>query len=166
MKIEKDKTVTVEYSLRDANNIVIDSSKESGPFTYVYGRGQTLPGMEEILEGQEEGFTFDGLIPCDKAYGKKDKEFHIPVPKDEFENIDDLEVGMHLSITNNYDEQQEMEIIAIDKENVTIDANSPYADMDIKFECKVLEVRDATEEEIKEATFECGCGCGEHDHED
>lgn len=168
MIVEDKKAVTIEYTLKDANNIVIDSSNESGPFTYIHGMDETLPGMEEILDGKEEGFTFDGEIPCEKAYGKKDKEFFMPVPREEFEDADDLEVGMFLSIMNNYDEQQEMEIISIDDENITIDANSPYADMDIKFTCKIIEVRDATEEELKEAQeahdHECGCGCEGHDH--
>lgn len=167
MKVTNDKVVTVEYSLKDNNNIVIDSSEISGPFTYVHGHEQTLEGMEDILLGQEEDFIFDGVIPCEKAYGKKDKEFFMPVPKSEFENIDDLKVGMSLAIINNYDESQDMEIISIDDTTVTIDANSPYADMDIKFTCKVLEIRDATEEELAEAAEEEECGCGiegDHDH--
>ncbi len=167
MKISDKKLVTLEYTLKDSNSINIDNSKDSGPFVYIHGMDETLPGMEEILEGQEVGFTFDGEIPCEKAYGKRDKDQFVPVPKDEFEDFDDLEVGMHLSIMNNYEEAQEMEIIAIDKENVTIDANSPYVDMDIKFTCKITEVRDATEEELKEAQeehdHECGCGCGDHE---
>jgi len=159
--------VTVDYTLKDDKGIVIDSSKESGPFSYIQGMEETLPGMEEILEGQKEGFTFDGVIPCDKAYGKRDKEFFMPVPKDDFENADALEVGMSISIINNYDEAQEMEIIAIDNENITIDANSPYADMDIQFSCKVLEVREATKEEIEESLEELhhhdeDCDCGNH----
>lgn len=167
MKIANDKVVTVEYTLKDNNNIVIDSSEVNGPFTYIHGHEQTLEGMEDILLGKDDAFTFDGVIPCEKAYGKKDKEFFMPVPKSEFENIDDLKVGMSLAIMNNYDESQDMEIIAIDDTTVTIDANSPYADMDIKFTCKVLEVRDATEEELAEAAEEEECGCGiegDHDH--
>ncbi|MGL1893882.1 MAG: FKBP-type peptidyl-prolyl cis-trans isomerase [Spirochaetaceae bacterium] len=165
MKITDNKLVTIEYSLKDSNKINIDNSKESGPFSYLHGMDQTLPGMEDILDGQEVGFTFDGEIPCEKAYGKRDKEQFIPVPKEEFEDVADFEVGMSLSIMNNYDEPQEMEIMAIGKDTVTIDANGPYVDMDIKFTCKVIEVRDATAEELKEAQeehdHECGCGCGD-----
>lgn len=164
--IEKDKTVTFEYSLIDEKGVEIDSSEKSGPFTYVHGYSETLTGMEEILDGKEEGFIFDGVIPCEKAYGRRSDENLVPVPREEFEDCSNFEVGMFLNIVNSYDEPQEMEIVAIDKENITIDANGPYADMDIKFSCKVLEVRDATEDEIKEAseihTHECGCGCGDH----
>ncbi len=167
MTIIKHKMVTFEYSLKDEKGITIDSSEQSGPFTYIHGMEQTLPGMEDILDGKENGYTFDGEIPCDKAYGKKDKEFYVPVPREEFENADDLVVGTSISIMNSYEELQEMEIIAVDKENITIDANSPYADMDLKFICKVIEVRESTSEEIKEAQeehdHECGCGCGDHE---
>lgn len=167
MLITKNKMVTVEYSLKDNKGIIIDSSEKSGEFTYIQGLDQTLQGMEEILEGQKLDFTFDGEIPCEKAYGKKDKEFFMPVPREEFEDVDNLVVGTFISIMNNYEEAQEMEIISIDKENITIDANSPYADMDIGFTCKVIEVRDATEEELKEAQeehdHECDCGCGDHE---
>lgn len=169
MKATENSVITIEYTLKNDKGETIDSSEKAGPFTYIQGMEQTLEGMEEILDGKEEDFTFDGLIPCDKAYGKKDDEFHIPVPTAEFENLDDLKVGGFLTIMNNYDEPQDMEIVAIDDENVTIDANSPYADMDIKFTCKVLEVREATEEELQEAKEELeddhhhehgdSCGC-------
>lgn len=166
MIIAKEKVVTINYSLIDENGDIIDSSEVSEPFTYVHGMEQTLPGIEEVLNGKETGFKYDGIIPCESAYGKKDDEFLIPVPKEDFENHEEFKVGMHLSIVNNYGEEQEMEIVAIDDKNITIDANSPYADMDIKFKCEVLEVRDATEEEIKEANelheHDCDCGCGSH----
>lgn len=166
MIIDKNKAVTFEYTLKDVNGNIIDSSEKSGDFTYVHGMEQTLPGMEEVLEGKEEGFTFDGVIPCTKAYGEKSDEFHIPVPKSEFEDCSEYKVGMHLSIVNNYDENQEMEIVAIDEENIIIDANSPYAGMDIGFTCKVLEVREATKEELEEAKelleHNCDCGCDDH----
>ena len=58
MTITKDKAVTIEYSLKDDKGIVIDSSELSGPFFYIHGMEETLPGMEEILEGQKVGFTF------------------------------------------------------------------------------------------------------------
>lgn len=163
MTIIKNKMVTFEYSLKDEKGITIDNSEKSGPFTYIHGMEQTLPGMEDILDGKEFGFIYDGEIPCEKAYGKKDKEFFIPVPREDFENVDDLVVGNSISIMNSYEEPQEMEIIAIDNENITIDANSPYADMDLKFSCKVIDVRNATEEELDEAQEEHECGCGDHE---
>ncbi|MBN2617519.1 MAG: FKBP-type peptidyl-prolyl cis-trans isomerase [Spirochaetales bacterium] len=167
MIIEKNKAVTVEYSLKDDKGVVIDSSEISGEFTYVHGMEQTLEGMEDILEGKEAGFTYEGVIPAAKAYGNRSDEFLIPVPKEEFEDTDSFEVGSFLSIENNYGEIQEMEIVSVDDENVTIDANSPYADMDISFSCKVIEVRDATEEELAEAMedheHDCNCGCEDHE---
>ncbi len=160
MLITKDAMVSLEYSLADTNGNLIDKSEKGEAFEYIHGHEMTLEGIEEILEGKEAGFTYEGVIPCDKAYGKRDQMFFIPVPKEEFEDVDKFEVGMKLTIVNNYDEEQEMEILEIDDENVTIDANSPYADMDIKFSCKVIDVRKATQEEIDEIEEEHSCGCG------
>lgn len=164
MKIEKNCAVTFEYTLKDSSGTVIDDSRDYGPFFYIHGVEEILPGMEEVLDGKEEGFQYEGIIPCEKAYGEKSDEFHIPVAKAEFKNLDKLKAGMTLLIDNNYGEKQEMEIISIDDENVIIDANSPYAGMDIGFTCKVLEVRKATEEELEEVNHihDHDCDCGDH----
>lgn len=166
MKIEKDTVVSIEYSVSDLDGNVIDSSDSSEVFTYIHGYEMTLPGIEEVLTGKEEGFTYEGIIPAEKAYGKRDEEFFIPVPKSEFKHITDFSVGMKIAIVNNFGDEQEMEIVAVDGDNVTIDANSPYVDKDVKFTCKVVEVREVTEEELKEMedehSHDCDCGCGDH----
>lgn len=161
MIIEKERVVSIEYSLKDTEGTVIDSSENSGAFTYIHGMAQTLPGIEEVLNGKEAGFTYEGTIPAEKAYGEKSDDYHIPVPRSEFPEGDTLKAGMFITIVNNYEEEQEMEIISVDDENIVIDANSPYAGKDVLFTCNVLEVREATEEEIEEATHSCGCGCGD-----
>lgn len=168
MKIEKDTVVSIEYKVTDPDGNIIDSSENSEIFTYIHGYDMTLPGIEEVLTGNKEGFTYEGIIPAAKAYGEKSEEFFIPVPKKEFKHIDEFSVGMKITIVNNFGDEQDMEVVAVDDENVTIDANSPFAGLDLNFSCKVLEVREVTQEELKELEAEEhhhhgeDCGCGNH----
>lgn len=167
MKIVKDTVVSIEYKVTDPEGNIIDSSDSSEVFTYIHGYDMTLPGIEEILTGKEEGFTYEGIIPAEKAYGKRSEEFFIPVPKSEFKHITEFTAGMKIAIVNNFGDEQEMEVVAVDDDNVTIDANSPYVDLDLNFSCEVLEVREVTPEELKELEEEhhhhdCDCGCEDH----
>lgn len=168
MIINKDKVVSIEYTLTDLEGNLVDSSENSEVFTYIHGYEMTLPGIEEVLDGKEEGFSYSGTIPCEKAYGKRDKEYFIPVPKSEFKHIDNFSIGMKILIVNNFGDEQEMEVVDMDDNSVTIDANSPWADKDLNLELKVLEVREVTPEELKEMEEEShhhhgpDCGCKDH----
>ena len=63
MKVEKDKIVAIEYSLKDEDGNVIDSSANSGsPLEYLHGHGNLIPGLEKILEGKNPGEKFSAIL--------------------------------------------------------------------------------------------------------
>ena len=63
MKIEKDTTVSLEYTLKDANGEVLDSSDVMGPLEYIHGYNMIISGLEKALEGKEEGAEFKQVVP-------------------------------------------------------------------------------------------------------
>ena len=70
MKIERDTTVNVEYTLKNKNGDILDSSQAMGPLEYIHGYGMIIPGLERALEGKEEGESFKKEVPPSEAYGE------------------------------------------------------------------------------------------------
>ncbi len=54
MLVQKDKVVSIHYTLKDKDGKIIDTSSGRDPLTYLHGNGNLIPGMEEGLEGTEE----------------------------------------------------------------------------------------------------------------
>jgi len=98
MEIAKHKSVTVEYTLKNDAGDVLDTSSNRGPLTYIQGVGNMIPGFESALEGKKSGekFAFE-VAPAD-GYGEKDANLMFSVPKDRFQGVQDLKVGMRFEV--------------------------------------------------------------------
>ncbi|RME89802.1 MAG: peptidylprolyl isomerase [Candidatus Hydrogenedentota bacterium] len=147
MKIEKNKVASFHYTLKDKEGNVIDSSEGREPLKYLHGAGQLIEGMEEGLEGKEKGDEFDLEIAPEKAYGNRNEELIAEIPKSEFAQFPDLQVGMQFQLSGPAGNQV-VTVKEIKDDVVVIDANHPLAGETLNFHIEVTEVRDATEEEI------------------
>ena len=152
MKIADDCLVTLEYTLKDDDQKVLDSSEQMGPLDYVHGYRQLIPGLEKALQGRETGESFSLTVAPQQAYGEIDPRAVFEVSRAQFPPDTQLEVGMEFVITG------------IDGDIITLDANHPLAGKTLHFDIKVTGVRDATPEELEEVqqSFVAGCGssCG------
>ena len=83
MKIGKDTAVTLSYKVADAQGKLVEQS--SAPMVYLHGGyGNTLPKIEEALDGQEPGFqTVLALEPQD-AFGLRDESLVQTIPRTQF----------------------------------------------------------------------------------
>ena len=160
MQIAKHKVVTFEYTLTDDGGAVIDSSKGREPFAYIQGTGNIIPGLEDALEGKSAGEQVQARIPPERAYGERDNRLSQVVPKDRCEGAETLEVGMQFH-TQGEAGHQVVTITSVEDNEVTVDANHPLAGMHLNFDVTVLEVRDATEEELAHGHVH---GPGGHEH--
>jgi FKBP-type peptidyl-prolyl cis-trans isomerase SlyD len=125
---------------------------ENDPVEYFHGGGNIVPGLEKALEGKEAGDTFDVTVPPEEAYGEYDDDNMIEVLKADFGYEDmkeDLEVGTEVELMDEDDEILEGVIHEIGDEVVVVDLNPPHAGKTIRYVGKVMDVRDATEEEIE-----------------
>ncbi len=148
MKVEPKKVVTLEYKITLATGELVDSSENSGPFTYIHGIGAIIPGLEKGLEGMEQGEEKEIEIPASEGYGNRNDELVTVVSRSQFPEDAQLEVGAEFYTYNDKGETIPFTIAAIDGDNVTIDFNHPLAGKDLVAWVKVIEVRDATPEEI------------------
>jgi FKBP-type peptidyl-prolyl cis-trans isomerase SlyD len=170
MEITKNKAVTVEYTLHDADGALLDTSSGRGPMTYIQGSGSMIPGFEAALEGKGAKEKFSFVVEPAQGYGEWDQAMLFPVPRQHFNDIDGLKEGMGLTVQAP-DGMALVLVKEIGDEMVTLDANHPLAGKQLFFDVEVLAVRDATEAELSAADCQgscspscctsCGSSCGE-----
>ena len=147
MEIKKDRVVTIDYSLSDDFGRIIDSSEENEPLVYLHGNDNIIPGLERELEGKIPGETLSCSIPPTDAYGERNESLVFKVNKKDFGD-------------NGEDGTLIVTVVNVDGEEVTLDANHPLAGETLHFDVKVVDVREATPEEL-----EHGHAHGEYDDE-
>ena len=157
MKIAKHVVVEIDYVVKDIQGNLLDSSEEFGSLTYVQGVGGMVPGLEVALAGKTTGDTLDIVIPAKDAYGVRSADLEQIIPMDTFE--DKSLVVLESEFELHEDGEVKIALITeIDGDDVHIDLNHPFADLDIHYDVKVLQVREATKEEIESGHVH-GAGC-------
>ena len=162
MKIAENKVVVLHYAVSDSEDTLIDSSYDHNPLAIIYGTGYLIPGLEEALTDRQAGDKFDVEVKADQAYGQRFDDYVQTVPKTMFADIDVLELGSQLRATTD-DGEQTVIVIDVQEDEITVDGNHPLAGIDLKFDVEILEVRDATEDELEHGHVHGEGGCG-HSH--
>ena len=162
MKISANKVVVLHYAVSDNEYTLIDSSYDHSPLAVIQGTGYLIPGLEDALTDHVAGDKFEVEVAADQAYGQRHDGYVQTVPKDMFGSIDDLAVGAQLRATTD-DGEQTVIVIDVTEDEITVDGNHPLAGMDLKFDVEILEVRDATEDELSHGHVHSEDGCG-HQH--
>jgi FKBP-type peptidyl-prolyl cis-trans isomerase SlyD len=160
MAIEKDKVVSIDYTLTGDNGKVLDSSQGREPLAYLHGAGNIIPGLETALEGKNEGDQLNVQIPPDQAYGPRDERMVQPVPRTAFQGVADIQPGMQFQAQTNAGPRL-ITVVAVGGDQVTIDANHPLAGATLNFDVTVRNVRDATDQEKSHGHVH---GAGGHQH--
>jgi FKBP-type peptidyl-prolyl cis-trans isomerase SlyD len=162
MKITSNKVAIIHYAVSDSEDTLIDSSYDHKPLAVIHGTGFLIPGLEEALEGHETGDKFTVSVPPESGYGERFDDYVQTVPKEMFADIEDLEVGAQLRATTD-DGEQTVIVVDMTEDTITVDGNHPLAGIELKFEVDVIEVRDATADELEHGHVHGEGGCG-HDH--
>ena len=162
MKITDNKVVVLHYAVSDSEDTLIDSSYDHSPLAVIQGSHYLIPGLEEALIDHEAGDKFEVEVSADNAYGQREDGFVQTVPKEMLGNIEGLDVGSQLRATTD-DGEQTVIVIDVQDDEITVDGNHPLAGIDLKFDVEILEVRDATEEELAHGHVHAEGGCG-HSH--
>jgi FKBP-type peptidyl-prolyl cis-trans isomerase SlyD len=156
MQITKNKVAGIHYTLRDNTGTIIDTSDGREPLYYLHGAGNLIAGMEEGLEGKAKGDKFQLTISPDKGYGEKDPGMTQQVPRSAFGN-QEVKKGMKFST----DRGAVVTVTDVGLDSVTVDANHPLAGVELNFAVEVMEVRNATDEELSHGHVH---GPGGHQH--
>jgi len=156
MKIAKDTVVTLHFKVAEANGRLIEQSKD--PMVYLHGGYEnTLPKIEEALEGREPGYETTLQLQPEDAFGQRDESLLRVIPKSEFPP--GVKVGGQLEGRTDGGQPHVFHVMKIKGQEVHLDGNHPLAGKALRFTLKVTGVRTASAEEIEHRHVH-----GEHGH--
>ena len=148
MLIAANKAVSIDYTLTNDAVEVIDSSAGGAPLVYLQGAGNIIPGLEKALEGKAVGDELTVAVEPEDAYGEYAAELVSTLSRSMFEGVDELEVGMQFHASAPDGQMQIVTIRDLDGDDVTVDGNHPLAGQRLNFQVKIINIRDASQEEI------------------
>lgn len=146
-KISKDSMVTLSYQIKSGDEI-LDEKSIKNPISYLHGYGFLLPAVELVLEGQQAGFKTHLKVPAEDAYGPYDDSLLKKMNSSQFDPSVKLKVGMKFETEGPDGESLSVRIVEIKEKEVVVDGNHPFAGLNLEFQLQVLEVRDASQDEI------------------
>ena len=161
MPIEVNKVVTMNFTLTDDTGNVIDSTDTGQPFSYISGSGMVLPKLEEVVSGMIIGTKKQLKLEAKDGYGVYNDDAVQSVGKENFPEDFILEAGMEYMASNPDGVQMPFIIINVEDETVTVDFNHPLAGKNLHFDIELLDVRNATAEELNHGHVH---GAGGHHH--
>ncbi len=139
MTIEKGKKVNFEYTLT-VEGEVVDTSKGRGPFEYVHGQGQIIPGLSKELEGMATGDEKKITITPDEGYGVVNPEAIKEVPKTSLPPDIEVKSGMYLQMKTNTGQPMPIRVSDVKESTVVLDLNHPLAGKTLEFDVKIVSV--------------------------
>ena len=161
MQIIKNAIALIHYTLKDDEGETLDTSEGRDPLAYLHGSGNIIPGLEAELEGKTAGESIEVRIEPADGYGEKRDEMVQTIPREHMPDGVELEVGMQLQAQTPEGEAQLVTIVGLTNTDVSLDGNHPLAGVALNFAVEVVEVRQATEEELSHGHVH---GAGGHEH--
>lgn len=159
MQIANNTVVSINYTLKNAQGTVIDQSPEGQPLIYLHGHKNIIPGLEAALIDKSVGDSVETSIAPEEAYGTVNPALIQEVPREQFQGIATLEVGMQFQAST---EQGPIPVVItkVEDDLITIDGNHPLAGESLYFSVQIEDIREATEEEIAQGHLQpAGGGC-------
>ncbi|MEM9071427.1 MAG: peptidylprolyl isomerase [Myxococcota bacterium] len=147
MEIAKDKVVTIAYVLRDASGKELDKSDPESPMRYLHGHRNIVPGLERQLEGKTQGDEIDAVVPPGEGYGEKQKVKSLRVPRSQLPADAPVHKGAQL-VMQSKGQHFPVWVEKVQGPTVVLTPQHPLAGVELHFHVEVLDIRDASEEEI------------------
>ena len=159
MKIEKDRVVRFHYSVAEVGQPALETSKDREPIAILVGHGNIIPGLEAAMQDKEAGASFGVDVAAADAYGERREGMGQRIPKKHFGNTR-LQPGMQVVLQTNFGPRA-VTIEKVGMSVVDVDLNHPMAGKDLDFDIEVVEVREASAEELAHGHVH---GDGGHQH--
>ena len=158
------KVISLEYILfkDSADGEKIESTVGKEPLVFLSGKGMMLPDFEMNVVSLKTGDTFSFGIESDKAYGPRSEEAIIDLPQDMFMQegklVEEVKVDNVLPLEDQNGQVHPAKVKSINEETVTVDVNHPLAGQDLHFTGSILDVREATAEELEHGNVDVPVG--------
>lgn len=161
MQISNNAVVQIHYTLTNSAGDTLDSSVGGDPLAYLQGAGNIISGLEKALDGKSTGDTLVVDIPPEDAYGVHDTAKIETIPRSAFQGVTEIEPGMQFQAQSPRGPVI-VTVKDVSDDSVTIDGNHPLAGETLTFDVEVVDVREATAEELAHGHVH---GPGGHQHD-
>lgn len=151
----------MNYVLKKKDGTVLEATGPQGPVTILFGHDMLPKSVEDAIEGKEPGDSVNVEAESRDAFGERSDNLVYLLPASLFDKAESLNVGDDVMVNNGAGEII-VKITALEGNQVTVDANHPYAGMDVLFEIGVMDVRETTPEDLSYfyQGHDHSCGCG------
>lgn len=160
MIVEKDKVVQFSYKMNDDQGNLAESSGDKIPMAYLHGHGGLLKGLEKAMEGRRKDDQFEVTLVPEEAYGMRKENAEQKIPMKHLQGAKKWKKGM-IAVVHTEQGNKRVTVVKPGKFMVVVDFNHPFAGMTLTFIVKIVDVRDATLEEIAHGHAH---GVGGHHH--
>lgn len=160
MQIANNTVVSIHYTLTNDAGEVLDTSRDAAPLTYLHGAGNIIKGLEKALSGKKTGDALTVTIEPEDAYGEYSEEYVQVLPREAFQDLDEVEAGMQFHADIGFGPQI-ITILQIDADGVVVDGNHQLAGEALTFDVEITDVRPASAEELSHGHVH---GPGGHHH--
>jgi len=169
MKISEDKFVALTYDLtveteQEGERELMERATKEHPLTFIFGMGMMLEAFEKNVEGLAVGDKFSFSLQPEEAYGEFIQENVVELPKNIFEvdgkfDGEKIAEGMTVPMMDAHRNRLMGSVLEVKPEVVVMDFNHPLAGEVLYFDGTVIEVHDATPQEIAALTRNEGSAC-------
>lgn len=133
-------SVKIHYTGKLADGTVFDSSGGREPLGFTIGSGEVIPGFDAAVTGMKVGEAKSVTIPMDQAYGPRNDQLIIEVPRDQVPPDIEPEVGQQLQMGGPNGELVVVRVVGVDERMVVLDANPPLAGEELNFELELVAI--------------------------
>ena len=161
MALDENKVVSIRYTLKDENGEILDQATKEQPFAFLSGQNQILPNLEKKISEMVIGSQQKVVLSPEQGYGNYREDAVKQVKRSEFPEKIELQEGQRFMADLGEGKHQPFFVKSISENDVTIDFNHPLAGVTLEFDLELLDIRDATNEEIMHGHVH---GPGGHKH--
>jgi FKBP-type peptidyl-prolyl cis-trans isomerase SlyD len=148
MRVTKGSVVAIDYTIRDVDGTVVDTTVGRKPFVYLHGYDQVVRGVESALTGRMPGVALELWVTPEEAYGERNAAAVMVLPRKAFPDVDPPEVGSLYRAFRQDGKPVMFTVLEVTSEQVVVDANHPLAGQTLQVSVEVLSVRSSTAEEL------------------
>ena len=145
MQVIKNTVVSIHYTLKSLDDVLIQDTTGYSPETYLHGAGNILAGLEEALNGKRSGDEVEVLIQPSEAFGLREDNLVIQISNEELPDLSDLQNGDFIQMPDG----REGVLLEKNTDFSIVDTNHPLAGERLVYNLRIVDIRSATEDELK-----------------
>lgn len=154
-EIKDNNVVEIDYTLKNDNGDIIDSSDGVGSLSFIMGKKNIIPGLEAEIAKKVVGDSFNVTVLPKDAYGERNDSMVQSVPRAQFgDDADKIQLGSQFQVQDQSGQPLLVQVVDLKDDEIVLDANHPMAGETLHFEVKILSTREATSEELEKGYLE------------